>query len=57
MKLIISFLLALKLIILHWFGKMDGRNMSELVPARPHVKHTHCVGMNRECKLARNSNE
>lgn len=34
---------------------MDGRNMSELVPARPHIKHTHCVGMNRECKLARNS--
>lgn len=29
--------------------------MSELVPARPHIKHTHCVGMNRECKLARNS--
>ena len=28
--------------------------MSELVPARPHVKHTHCDGMNRECKLARN---
>jgi hypothetical protein len=38
-----------------WFGKLDGRNMSELVPARPHIKHTHCVRMNRECKLARNS--
>jgi len=34
---------------------MDGRNMSELVPALPHIKHTQCVGMNRGCKLARNS--
>jgi hypothetical protein len=33
---------------------MDGRNLSELVPARSHTKHTQCVRSNRGWRLARN---
>jgi len=26
---------------------MDGRNLSEPVPARPHIKHSQCVESDR----------